>query len=234
MMDIEIDGKPFWINGIKGTVRGLQKWNETIVQKTGNASAHHDGAGNIVVRESTISTQNIQKQEFWIVSPGGREMKVTGNYEFREGQQALLIWGNVKPAQTGKYLIIQNLTTGAKNRWNIGDGMPKSIARKGILKVNITYWGAVILICGLGAAINGISYKVCRAGLSDPHDWSNSCNQLSGIWIFVLLAIIPLFYGFYKLAKTISDNENNFFFSVNKNLDINLNKNPEFINALES
>ena len=65
------------------------------------------------VQSAQISSTVSQHQSFWIVAPDGREKSVeNADLPCRDGQSVTLIWGAVKGAKTGQFLVAKNNTTG--------------------------------------------------------------------------------------------------------------------------
>lgn len=136
-MDIEILGQTFWLNGIKGTVKDVRKWTSTTVQSTGQGTITDLGYGVYRTSAPQISSTTHEHQDFWIVSPGGRQEKVEVNGDIGNGQTVLVVWGSVKGNNNGYNLIVRNFTT--NQGWNLLRCLPNSIAYKGCKQLTRKY-----------------------------------------------------------------------------------------------
>ena len=202
-MDIDVLGQKFWIYGIKGTVKGIQKWSSTDVSVSGGPNP-------------SVSSRVSDNQEFWIVSPSGREQKVKGNYDVRDGQTVWLVWGGNK-GKDGNNIIFHNCTTGS--HWNINRSFPNSIAYKGQKELTIRF---IIYILFIPLVVSMILYTLSTHNTDVP--------LLYTYFDTFIFFIIPLMViGFIKLKKIAIRVQNESFKSVNDAI----NNNPDFIKSLE-
>lgn len=206
-------GQTFWLHGIKGTVKGVQKWTSTSVQSSGG-SLQRVADGVYHMNAPQISSTTNQHQEFWIVSPGGREKKIEENCDVRDGQTALVVWGSVKGNNNGYNLVVRNCTT--NQGWNLLRCLPNSIAYKGCKQLTRKY---LIYIF---------------APLSIIFTWSFITMSEASFPVFALdlfvVTPILMFVGFLKRNKLLRKNYNTAMACINQAI----NSNPQFVKSLES
>lgn len=206
-------GQTFWLHGIKGTVKGVQKWTSTSVQSSGG-SLQRVADGVYHMNAPQISSTTNQHQEFWIVSPGGREKKIEENCDVRDGQTALVVWGSVKGNNNGYNLVARNCTT--NQGWNLLRCLPHSIAYKGCKQLTGKY-----LIYIFAPLLMFFALSIIKR------------NDVTGLFLIMdLFIVIPIliFIGFLKRNKLLQKNYNTAMACINQAI----NSNPQFVKSLES
>mgnify|MGYP001172345439 FL=1 len=147
-MDFQFNNQTIWFHGITGTVKSVQKWSSTSVSSSGGGGFVHPEYGGHV-QSAQVSSTVSQHQSFWIVAPDGREKSVeNADLPCRDGQSVTLIWGAVKGAKTGQFLVAKNNTTGETAYFdvtNYTDSFP-SIGRGGFLLVWFLGYAALCAI----------------------------------------------------------------------------------------
>lgn len=215
-MDIEVIGQKYWLYGIRGTVKDVQKWTSTSVQSSGG-SLQRVADGVYHMNAPQISSTTNQHQEFWIVSASGREWKVAGNYDVRAGQTVFVIWGNIKGNNSGYNLVIKNDTTGST--WTNADSLHGKINRSGTGNLTFRYLIAMVI---------GVLFITITSHPRYYHDGAMYVGDIVVpciMWILFMMVI-----GFFHLVRKIRGNQKK---ALSEILNV-IDKNPQFVKSLEA
>lgn len=237
-MDIEVMGQTFWLNGIKGTVKDVRKWTSTTVQSTGQGTITDLGYGVYRTSAPQIFSTTQEHQDFWIVSPGGRQEKVEVNGDIGNGQTVLVVWGSVKGNNNGYNLVVRNFTT--NQGWNLFRCLPNSIAYKGTKELTLKYLGYIfvpLIILTLAYSnlpprnnnLGGVYHSDRDYRATHPTFTQSDIRPFLNIDIFMAIPIL-IFVGYRKRTKLIWQNYNTAMVCINQAI----NNNPQFVKSLES
>lgn len=110
-MEIKIAGNEYSFYTLPGQIRGIEKWTETTVKSQGGGGYIHPQHGGHI-SAPTITTSSKDHQSFWFVAHDGQEFKLNANdFSCREGQNSLILFGNLKNKKPYEMMAIKNLAT---------------------------------------------------------------------------------------------------------------------------
>lgn len=223
-------GQTFWLHGIKGTVKGVQRWASTSVQSSGTGTVLKLADGVYQANSPQVSSTTHQHQVFWIVSPGGREWKVEENCDVRDGQNAMVVWGGLRN-QNGYNLVLRNCTT--NQEWNLKRCLPNSIVFHGVKKLTFRYLVYIFLPLAILLFLYGNApsrYEIEGGLYSHPSVMTQEdMTPFVSTDIFIVIPILMI-VGFVKRCKLVGKNYDTALSAVNQAI----NSNPQFVKSLEA
>lgn len=222
-MDIELCGKPFWLNGIRGTVHSVRQWSEDITYRPPSSSMKvGDTLFVDIPAEKTFSTRHYQK--FWVRASDGRQFQVDVPCQVREGQQVCLVFGNVQGKKTGRILYIRNLSTGLS--FLIHNTLPWSVLFASVGRMTVRAL-MVLLVFALilkGADIfRNLVGHYTRQGTNPL--WLAATQVMAAVILFGALFVV---IGFLRVLWRLFQNKR----QAIKTLSEIINGNPRFLESL--